>query len=247
MSHNQFALDRLIGRENVLVYLPEGGEWGADEIILSADNTNFNYSRTMDTADVTAGNERARTRKATIEDMTWSANLFAADREYEGVIRPEQRGEFYVMKNGVGPDKPILGFETLITGFSEDMPFDGAIEIDLAGERQGPMILDVGSRTGAAPTITSVTPATAVEGATATTIAVVGTGYNANSVVYWRDEDGEEHALVTTQDETDPTLELEAIIPASLLVDPTTAEIFVRNFPGLVDSDTEDFTVTAAP
>jgi hypothetical protein len=137
--------DRLTGTAVVVEFLPTGGTIGVDEIPLEADYTSFQWNRQVDTVDLTAGSETARYEKSTIESMDWSLMMFDAKQTYLDSLQPGATGTLYIYKVGNTSGNPVIEFPTLLTGYSEDHPFDGALEIDISGVRTGDMVRDVGS------------------------------------------------------------------------------------------------------
>lgn len=133
--------DRLTGTDLVIKFTPSGGSLTT----ITGDNTSFSFSRKLDTVDVTAGNEKERYFKPTIESMDFSMDIFDADQSYQSLIKPRVEGLLQVYKRGIGAGLPILSFNALWTGYDEDMPFDGALEISLSGVRQGAMVADFGT------------------------------------------------------------------------------------------------------
>lgn len=133
--------DRLTGSDLVVKFTPSGGS----ELTITGDQTSFSFDRSLDTVDVTAGNEKERYFKPTIEGMEWSLMIFDANQSYQVNILPRKEGLMKVMKQGVGSGKPIIAFNTLINSYTEDFPFDGALEIELGGVRQGAMVNEIGS------------------------------------------------------------------------------------------------------
>jgi len=136
------ASDRIVGSAVVVKFQPTGD---STVYTLSADFTAFNWSRTVDVVDVTAGNEQERYEKDTIEALDFTLNLFDADPTYLTKIKPRANGQFWIYKKGEGTGLPVLSFYVLFKSMSEDMPFDGALEIEVTGSRRGAMILDIGS------------------------------------------------------------------------------------------------------
>lgn len=135
------AADRLTGSDLVVKFTPSGGSL----LTITGDQTSFSFSRKLDTVDVTAGNEKERYFKPTIESMDFSLDIFDANQSYQVNIKPRVEGLLQVYKQGIGAGKPILSFNVLWTGYDEDFPFDGALEIALSGVRQGAMIADIGT------------------------------------------------------------------------------------------------------
>lgn len=137
--------DRLVGSNMQIDFLPAGGTPGVDEITLSADYTAFSYNRQVDVVDVTAGNELNRYVKDTIESMDGSITFFDATQSYANDILPRAQGLMTVYAEGVGSGLPYFAMNIIITGYSEEMPFDGALEIELSWQRQGAMVTEIGS------------------------------------------------------------------------------------------------------
>lgn len=135
------ASDRRIGTAMVVTFTPDGGTART----LSADFTAFNFDRSIDTVDVTAGNETSRYFKGTIEGMEWGLTLFDASQTYKDDLVPGTIGVLNIKPVGAGTGLEEIEFNTLLTGYSEDLPFDGALEIELSGTRIGDMVKDFGS------------------------------------------------------------------------------------------------------
>lgn len=133
--------NRLTGSDLLVRFTPNGGS----AIVITGDQTKFSMSRKLDTVDVTAGSELERYFKPTIEAMDWSLDIFDADQSYQADILPRAEGLFEVFKRGLGTGLPVVSFNGLITGYDEDFPFDGALEISISGVRQGAMINDIGT------------------------------------------------------------------------------------------------------
>lgn len=137
--------DRLTGSDLLVIFLPDGGTAPADNVTMTGDQTAFKASFKLDTVDVTAGNEKERAFKDTIESMDFSMTVFDANQSWQGVVKNRSQGKFTVMKEGLGTGKPVISFIGLVTGYDEDFPFDGALEINISGVRQGAMIDDIGT------------------------------------------------------------------------------------------------------
>jgi hypothetical protein len=90
------------------------------------------------------------------------------------------------------------------------------------------------------PTLASLTPATAVAGATDLTITIAGTNFSSASVVQWTPAGGTATNLATT---LQGATSLQAVVPAALLTTPGTASVTVANL-ALV-SGAQTFTITA--
>lgn len=135
------ASDRLTGTDLVIKFTPTGGS----VLTISGDYTKFSTSRKLDTVDVTAGNEKQRYFKPTIESFDFTLNIFDAVQSYNVSILPRTEGLLQIYSKGVGSGKPIIEFNALFTGYDEDFPFDGALEINITGVRQGAMVSEVGT------------------------------------------------------------------------------------------------------
>lgn len=132
---------RLTGGDLAVRWTPVAGSLTT----ISGDQTKFSMSRKLDTVDVTAGSERQRYFKATIEALDFSLDIFDAEQSYQTILLPSTEGLLEVMKKGIGTGKPIVSFNALLTGYDENFPFDGALEISLSGVRQGAMIKEYGT------------------------------------------------------------------------------------------------------
>lgn len=139
------AVDRITGTAVVLEFLKTGDTAGVDEKVLSGDFTEFSYNRQTDTVDVTAGNESEEYVKATIERLDFNCTIFDADQAYLSDILPQQTGKLSVYKEGKGSGLDVFSFNCVLTSFNHSMPFNGAVEIELAGKRVGNMVDEIGS------------------------------------------------------------------------------------------------------
>jgi len=135
------AADRLTGSDLIVVFTPDGGS----PLTITGDQTSFSHSRKLDTVDVTAGNEGERYFKDTIESLDFSLDIFDANQSYQDEIIPRAFGVLTVYKQGIGTGLPVEEFNCLFTGYDEDYPFDGALEISITGVRQGAMIKERGT------------------------------------------------------------------------------------------------------
>jgi hypothetical protein len=94
------------------------------------------------------------------------------------------------------------------------------------------------------PTVTSITPATAVAGSANLTVQVTGTNFSAASVVEWTPQGSGVVPPVTPLATTFISgTSLQAVVPASLLAAPGTASMTVVNASG--GSNAQTFTITA--
>lgn len=136
------AEDRIVGTGVVITFQPDGS---ATVYTITPDFTSFNWNRSVDVVDVTAGNELERYEKDTIEGLDFTLNMFDSSATFQVYIKPRASGVLTIYKKGQGSGKPVISFNALFKGYSEDHPFDGALEIEVTGSRRGAMILDIGS------------------------------------------------------------------------------------------------------
>lgn len=135
--------DRLTGSDLLVNFTPDST---STLVEITGDQTAFNFSRKMDTVDVTAGSETERAYRPTIESMDWGLTIFDADQSYQANILPGETGLLEIYKTGdTSTGQPIISMNVLITGYDEDFPFDGALEISISGVRQGSMIEEIGN------------------------------------------------------------------------------------------------------
>ena len=132
---------RLIGREVIVDFQPNGG---TIRYALSGEQSEFSWTRTMDTADVTAANEPERYHVATIESLEFEMTVFYSVQVFHKSIQPGCAGILRVFPQGIGSGKQIISFEALLTDYSPSFPFDGPITVNVSGMRVGSMINDVG-------------------------------------------------------------------------------------------------------
>lgn len=135
------ASGRLTGSNLVVKWTKSGGS----VVTITGDQTKFNYSRKMDTVDVTAGSETQRYFKPTVESLDFTLNIFDATQSFKADVLPGTEGLLQVYPVGVGASLAKVEFNALMTGYDEDFPFDGALEITLTGVRQGAMVSEIGS------------------------------------------------------------------------------------------------------
>lgn len=135
------AAGRLTGSALVVEWTKSGGSLAT----VTGDQTKFSFSRKMDTVDVTAGSETTRYFKPTIESLDWTLNIFDAVQSFQANILPGTEGLLSIYSKGKASTLPVQSFNALITGYDEDYPFDGALEITITGVRQGDMIEEIGS------------------------------------------------------------------------------------------------------
>ncbi len=135
------AANRLTGSNLLVNWTKTGGTLAA----ITGDQTKFSFSRKMDTVDVTAGSETERYFLATVESLDFTLNIFDAGQTFKANCLPGDTGLLEIQPTGTGTGKPVVSFNALITGYDEDFPFDGALEITITGVRNGAMIQEVGT------------------------------------------------------------------------------------------------------
>lgn len=135
------ASDRLTGSNLVVEWTPSGGSL----VTITSDFTAFSISRTGDMVDVTAGNETARYYKGTIEDLEFTLTFFNAKQAYLEDLVPLTEGLLSIYDNGKASGEPLQEFNAILGGYNQDEPFDGAIEIEITGKRQGAHTTALGS------------------------------------------------------------------------------------------------------
>lgn len=132
--------DRFTGRDLVIEWTPSGGSLGT----VSGDYTNFSMDRKADTVDVTAGSTQDREFLTTLRSLDWSLSVFGGLDTVWVNMQEGQAGLLAVYPKGKGTGKPVRSFNAIITSFTETTPFDGAVELEIGGVRNGAMISDVG-------------------------------------------------------------------------------------------------------
>ena len=136
------SADRFTGSALVVTFLVDGG---SSAITLSGDQTAFSMNRKADTVDVTAGSETSRSFIPTLKALDWTLNAFdnSSSANYS-TIKDGVTGTLTVYPLGNSSGKPIYQFKVVVTTFNKSYPFDGAVEVELGGNRTGAMIKDEG-------------------------------------------------------------------------------------------------------
>lgn len=132
--------DRYTGRDLVVEWTPEGGSL----ITLNGDFTSFSLDRKADTVDVSAGNQTSREFLTTLNSLDWSLSIFGGDEAKLDMITEGSKGLLSVYPKGKSSGKPVRSFNAIVTSLQETFPFDGAVENEIGGVRNGAMIKDVG-------------------------------------------------------------------------------------------------------
>lgn len=132
--------DRYTGRDLVVEWTPEAGALTT----LNGDFTSFSLDRKADTVDVSAGNQTSREFLTTLESIDWSLSIFGGDEAKLATVLEGTRGLLSIYPKGKTTGKPVRSFNAIVTSVQETYPFDGAVEVEIGGVRNGAMIKDVG-------------------------------------------------------------------------------------------------------
>lgn len=150
--------DRYTGANVVIEFLPEGGVEAQDVEVLTADFTSFSYDQSTDTVDITASSEDERAFLPTITSLDWTVSAFDTQVGIDkSVMYAGAKGLLRVYPKGITDGEEMFSFNTVINGLNVESPFDGAVEIEITGQRTGAMVVDFGSTVTvlSAPTLTS--------------------------------------------------------------------------------------------
>jgi len=132
--------DRYTGRDLVVEWTPEGGSLTT----LNGDFTSFSLNRKADTVDVSAGNQRSREFLTTLDSLDWSLSIFGGAEAALDTIVEGTKGLLSVYPKGKTSGNPVRSFNAIVTSLQETFPFDGAVEVEVSGIRNGTMIKDIG-------------------------------------------------------------------------------------------------------
>lgn len=132
--------DRFTGRDLVVEWTPDGGSL----VTVTGDYTSFSLDRKADTVDVTAGSMQDRQFLTTLRSLDWSLSVFGGADTVWTNMQEGQAGLLAVYPKGKGTGKPVRSFNAIVTSYQESFPFDGAVELEIGGIRNGAMITDVG-------------------------------------------------------------------------------------------------------
>lgn len=125
--------DRRTANSAVITWTPDGGS----AVQLEGDFTTFSFDDTIDTEDATAGNETDRCFVPTIRSVEGSITIYDAKQTYKGDIQPGQKGVLNMKPDGTGSGLEEVECTAYMTGYSEEFPFDGLLEIELSWTRSG--------------------------------------------------------------------------------------------------------------
>jgi hypothetical protein len=154
------AQHRAIGSTVRLVFEPDvGAPDGGAAVEIQPDYTNFSFNSNWDVADLTAGNERGRFGKPTIEGMDFTLGMYFSvqplNNYLKALIRKQEvlnepltektpaEGILHVLSEGYGVGKPFMSFQALFTGMNYTSPFDGAVDLEFSGQRQGQTLVEL--------------------------------------------------------------------------------------------------------
>lgn len=120
------ASDRYVGKDLKVFWVHSGGT--AD---ISGDFRTLDVNREQETADVTAGNDAARTEKATVKvfgaSMTYMYIGTAGSASF-GSVALGATGTLLYAPGGTATNKPKGGMPLIVKQHSFSVPFDDAIE-----------------------------------------------------------------------------------------------------------------------
>lgn len=118
-------VDRYVGSDMVVEFTPAGGSL----LVVSADATDVSLTRSTDTVDVTAGNEKFRQYIPTITASDGSMTTFAGSPTVTVALTPGARGLMDIYPKGKIAGMPKIRFNAIITEASLKLVFDSATEM----------------------------------------------------------------------------------------------------------------------
>lgn len=130
--------NRYTGRLLQVDFTPAGGSLHT----ITGDFTAFSMDRSSDTVDATAGAEQDRSYLSTIRSMDWSLSVYGGDESTLQFIKEGTAGLLEVYPKGKTAGLPKHRFNAIITGHNVSVPFDGIVEIEISGVRNGAMLSD---------------------------------------------------------------------------------------------------------
>lgn len=121
--------------------------FGGDTLVLSAEASAFDYSITTDNVDVTSLSDFETTMIAVKSSMSANLSMFNASQDYLYILRAEHLwGLMTVYPVGLGSGLEKFSFYLLKSEFSETFPDHEKVEISLAGDRIGAMVVPFGTK-----------------------------------------------------------------------------------------------------
>lgn len=127
------AADRIVGTAVEIKFTPSGGT----QTDIHPDYTTFSINESTDTVDVTAGNETSRYHKATIGDADFSLSMFFANQTYFTDLAPQTEGLLEIFPEGDSVGEAYASMNVLLLTRNTSLPFDGAVEVEVTGRKQG--------------------------------------------------------------------------------------------------------------
>jgi hypothetical protein len=79
-----------------------------------------------------------------MRSLDWTLSVFGGTDTVWTNMQEGQAGLLAIYPKGKGTGKPVRSFNAIITSFQETIPFDGAVELEIGGIRNGAMTSDVG-------------------------------------------------------------------------------------------------------
>jgi predicted secreted protein len=132
--------DRFTGRNLVVNFTPSGGSLHT----VTGDQTAFSLDRSADTVDVTAGSQQDREFLTTLRGVDWSMSIFGGnDTNVAQYLKEGTAGLLEIYPRGNTAGMPKIRFNGIVTGFNMSYPFDGAVEYEISGIRNGSFLSDI--------------------------------------------------------------------------------------------------------
>jgi hypothetical protein len=125
---------------NVTTYVEQQG---AVTIRMSTHISSFDFSINTETVDVTAISEYERTEIPTAENVDFSFSAFAAEADYERILKHPNgaQGVWTVYPKGKISGKEWFKFRGITTEVSVSYPDKEVVELEASGMRQGAWIV----------------------------------------------------------------------------------------------------------
>lgn len=114
---------------------------GSDWFTLSAELSSFGWEESVETVDVTAISEYARTEIPVASTATISATMYKADTSWKHAVYAGAWGIIQVYPQGKFDGEEYFSGRILIESVSEDYPDHEVVERDISGMRQGEWIV----------------------------------------------------------------------------------------------------------
>ena len=125
----------------LLTITSQGSRW----YTISAEASDFSFSGTQETTDVTGMSEKSRRHASTVSDATFSLSIYEAKQEYRHAFAEGVEGYLRVFDDGKLVGNRYFAWQVLLTDVEESYPMHEKIEISIDGRRQGDPIARVGS------------------------------------------------------------------------------------------------------